>query len=272
MRPEKVFFFLSLILSALVVITSCVGIYAGNFYWQETYNWQIQAYGQDVVDMYLVVPVLLITAGIAIRQPRVSLLWGGAILYLLYTFVIYSFSVHFNSLFLEYCIILGLCFFLFLYLLYTQVKAPIHVGSFPIKAAKITGGYFMLIALLFYALWLKEIIPAITSGTAPAQLHDTGLFTNPVHVIDLSVVLPGMFITGVLLRQNKPLGYSLAPVFLVFTILMNCTIGYLAALMKVKGLTGDFSVSYIMAVLTVASVLLLVWFLKKTNQNIKLSV
>ena len=112
----KVILTSSVILSLLVIAVSLTGLLYPGFYAQETANWQAQTYGQDLIDLVLVVPTLLIAAALLFRGNKNALLvWGGAIIYLLYTFVIYCFSVHFNRLFLLYCFTLGLSFYSFLY-------------------------------------------------------------------------------------------------------------------------------------------------------------
>jgi hypothetical protein len=124
------------------------------------------------------------------------------------------------------------------------------------------GIYFIVISCLFFLLWLAEIVPAIINQVTPASLIETGLLTNPVYVIDLSVCLPALFITGFLLLGKNVLGSLLTPAMLVFLILMDLTIGALTVLMKSKGLTGDYSVAVAMFVLALLSMVLLIWCMK----------
>jgi hypothetical protein len=123
---------------------------------------------------------------------------------------------------------------------------------------KVTGIYFLAISILFYFLWLSEVIPSALQNTTPKSLAEVGLPTNPVHVIDLSVILPAIFITGILLLGKNVIGILFAPVMLSFFILMDITIGALVVVMKTKGLETDLSVTTIMSVLAVLSAGLLV--------------
>jgi hypothetical protein len=45
----------------------------------------------------------------------------------------------------------------------------------------------------------------------PENLLTTGLPTNPVHVIDLAIILPGIFMTGIMLIKKQPDGLSSCP-------------------------------------------------------------
>ena len=123
--------------------------------------------------------------------------------------------------------------------------------------SRLTGAYMMLIGIAFYLLWLKEIIPSVHSGEPPASVQDAGLFTNGVHVLDLSLVLPAIFITGILLWNKNPWAYYLAPVLLVFFILMDLTIACLVWLMNLQGIAEGAAVVPVMCVLAACSAALL---------------
>lgn len=253
--------FLSLPLAVLIIIASWIGLFTENFYFKETPNWISQAIGQDAIDLFLVTPLLLITTLLAGKNEKAFLLWGGVNLYLVYTFTIYCFDVRFNSLFLVYCFTLGLSFYSFLYFLFCL--KTLHVNDTDKNnPVKIIAVYFLLISCLFYLLWLSEIIPAIIKHTNPEGLNDTGLPTNPVHVIDLAVILPGFFIVAIMLFRKNPRGLLLVPPVLLFFILMDITIGGLVVVMDLKGLETNYLITIVMSVLALLSTLLLVWYLK----------
>lgn len=254
----------SLPLAALVIFVSVTGLGTPGFYAGETVNWQAQAVGQDFIDLFIAVPALLVSAVFAYNKKKAAILvWGGVIAYLLYTFLIYCFAVHFNRLFIFYCLTLGLSFYSLCWFLFSRLSRPSPVVHFSAVPHRIIGIYFIVIAALFYFLWMAEIIPAIISGEVPKSVKETGLITNAVHVIDLSVFLPGLFITGVLLLKRKIAGYMMAPVFLSFFVLMNITIGSLVLIMIQRGIEKSYGVAVIMGFLTIVSAGLLVWYVKR---------
>ena len=266
----KIIIALSLPLSILIILVSYVGLFTPDFYSKETLNWQAQSTGQDFIDLFLITPCLLITAFPAFRNNKTAFkLWGGVMLYLTYTFVIYCFEVHFNKLFIFYCLALGLSFYSFVYFLFTKIKKPVEDWVLNKTIAKITGIYFLIISGIFFFLWLSEIIPAIIRDKIPKSVVESGLFTNAVQVIDLSVFLPGIFITGVFLLRKKTLGYLFTPALLVFFILMDITIGVLVVIMKMKNIETDLAVAIVMSVLALISLLLLILNLKKLKTNNK---
>ncbi len=256
----------SLILVVLISLTGIRGLLVPGYYLRESVNWQIQATGQDLVDLCLVVPVLLITAFLAFRGRKfVTVLWGGVLLYIIYTFIIYCFTIHFNNLFLVYCFILGISFYLFAGFVPAEIRRLQRKESSKTLHFKITGIYFIFISILFYFLWLSEILPATLNHTVPESLKETGLVTNPVQVLDLSVFLPGIFICGLFLLKRKKEACFFAPAILLFFILMDLTIGTLSVLMWREGLSKSMAPAFIMGALFIFSAALLIWYLRNTE-------
>jgi hypothetical protein len=250
---------LSLITAALVVAVSITGIFNQNIYSKESANWKIQSVGQDKIDLMLITPVLLITSiMVYFKRNHAVLLWVGVMLYLTYTFIIYSFAVHFNLLYPVYCLILGLCFYSLVYYFFHRPGYEPPVIDF---WTKLTGIYFIVIAILFYGLWFSEILTAIFNGTTPATLQETGLPANPVHSIDLALFLPGVFLIGFNLLRKNPFALEMTPAILAFFILMNLTIGFLGWELGQDGLP------IIMASLALISIILLLLILKRVQLN-----
>jgi hypothetical protein len=259
---------LSFLLVILVIIVSIIGLFFPDTYSKETPNWTAQAVGQDMFDLFVIVPFLIIAAIFIQRKSRIALLlWGGVIFYLVYTFVIYCFAVHFSRLFIFYCMILGLSFYSLVYFLLSQIKESV-TDWFEKKApVKGVGIYLIAIACVFYLLWLSEIMPAIIAGATPKNIVEIGLLTNPVHALDLSVVLPGFIVVGVLLLRKKPLGLLLAPTVLVFMFLMDLTIGGLNIVMRARGLEASYILSAVMAGLALVSICLLALYFRSLKHD-----
>ncbi len=245
--------FLSLLMAALIIVVSLTGLTDSEFYSVESTGWKLQAIGQDFIDLLLVTPALLVTAILAFYQKRGALsFWAGVVLYLAYTFVIYCFDVHFNRLFLAYCLLLGLSFYCCLYYLYNSITVPFKI-TVRSKVNAATGMYFMFIGCLFYLLWLSEILPATITGIIPLSLQQAGLYTNPVHVLDIAILLPALSITGVLLLKNNSAAKAIVIPLLFFFVLMDITIGFLSWYMALKNNESAGPAPVIMGALAVVS-------------------
>ena len=256
----KSLFVLTLLLCVNIVVGSLTAISDKNFYHLETPNWQIQSRAQDFLDLFLIVPTLMIGSFLALRGKTIGIqIWLGAMLYTIYTFLIYTFSVHFNDLFFLYCLSLGLAFYSTILFLYQLRVTPGDEHAFS-TSHKIIAAYLIIIGVAFYGLWLSEVIGAVISGKIPQTIIDVGLTTNPVHVIDLSIFLPGIIITGILLWHRHPLGYLFTPALLTFFILMNLTIGFINWMMYKSGIAENNSLMWVMLFLAILSLGLLTWF------------
>lgn len=269
LSPRVTVLWISFLLVVLVGITSVTGLYTPEFYAREAPNWQVQSVGQDLVNLFLIVPVLICSAFLTYKKRKaVILVWGGVLLYLVYTFTIYCFAVHFNKLFIIYCFIWGLSFYGFSWFLFNLVKEHFPTEAFVTIPRLTTGIFFIILSVLFYLLWFFDIVTAMFNNQIPENVKETGLYTNPVHVLDISILLPGVLIIAVFLLKKKLLGFLLAPVLLAFFILMDITIGILAILLKNKGMDSGYEVVVIMGFLTVFSCILLLNYIKKIDMKI----
>lgn len=209
-------------LSVLVAIASLLGLFAPSIYGQETANWALQAKGQDIGNL-LAAAVLIVSGYRYCKRSYISaLVWLGSLLYLVYAYTIYAMAIHLNGLFLVYVAILGLSAYA---LLFNMNALRSGFGHSPdISARKFAGYTLAILGILFGLMWLGQLVPALIAGKVPQSILDAGLMTNPVHVIDLSVVLPGFILTGYLTVKNKPNGLFFVGPWLIFSVLMAVSI------------------------------------------------
>jgi hypothetical protein len=252
-------------LAALVAFVSLVGISSASIYARETPNWAAQAVGQDWFDLLFAVPWLLVTGVFAMRgSRRAQLLLAGGMLYTFYEFVIYCFSVHFNALFLAYCATLGGSFFALVgmgKLLFSD-SVRWHPNDGPIR----TAGVFLIgVGCLFALAWLGDIVTALMLHSTPPSVQEAGVPTNPVHVIDLSIVLPLHVIAGVALLRRRPVGYVLAPVVLAFGVLMALSLAGMMFVMRARGFEASLVLVSAMIFIATASAAILAFLLRRVD-------
>jgi hypothetical protein len=246
----------SVVVSPLVVLASVAGLADPRVYGQETQNWATQARGQDLGNLLAVVVLVVAAVWYWKGSQRAGLVWLGTLLYLVYAFVVYAVAVHFNYLFLVYVAVLGLS--AWAVILHANRLRDADV-QYPLgRPLKVAAGVIIGIGVLFAGLWLSELVPALISGKAPASLTEAGLWVNPIHVIDLSVVLPGFIVAGVAALQRREHGlFWLAP-WLVFSALMGSSIIAAMVLMVMAGVASTAPVMVMVSLVVVAS-LLTVW-------------
>lgn len=254
---------LTLPLVVLIAISSIIGIFFENIYSLEVPEYAAQGVGQDIINLLVLVPTLLVTAVLIIKGSKIPLfVWLGALIYSVYSYIVYCFGVHFNALFLIYCGILGLSFYLLIGSLLSINFETIKNWFDDKTPVKMPVIFLCVVAVLFYFLWLSEIIPAIINGLVPESVTESGLITQPIHVLDIAIILPGLVISTVLLRRKKGLGYVLTPSLFVFIILMTLAIGGMVVIMNLKGFEADLSLTIIFSSIAIISSLILIGFLR----------
>lgn len=223
----------SVTLAALVTVASILGLTAPSVYEDETKNWATQAKGQDVGNL-LAVAVLLVSGWAHHRgSHRAGLVWLGTLMYLVYAYVIYAMAVHFSQLFLVYVAVLGLSSYA---VLCSVDRLRAADGEAPTRPARRLAGWTSIaIGVLFTLLWMGELVPATLSDETPASVVEAGLWVNPVHVIDLALLLPAFVVAGVLTLRGRQPGPFLVGPLLVFSVLMAASIVAAMVLMTAEG-------------------------------------
>jgi hypothetical protein len=254
---------LSFPLAVLVAVAAWAGLFWFPIYAQETAIWAAEGQGGDAATLVVVVPILLGSATLALRgSVSARLVWMGTLIFLLYNFAVYAMAVHFNALFLVYCGGLSFSFYAFLGSLSSLSPSEIASIYGPRAPVKTMAAVLFLLAVVFAAQWLREIIPALLSGHAPKSVTDAGLLTSPVHVLDLSIVLPGFVITAIALLRRKPVAFVLAPALIVFGILMIVAVAGMIGALIFKGLANDYVVAAVLAGMGAGLAVLLVRYLR----------
>ncbi len=263
-KTDVMILMLSLPLAILTAIVSYAGVFIKSTYVRENALYAAQGIGQDIINLFIVVPILLITAFFARRKSKLGLLiWSGTIFYLAYSYTIYCFGLHFNNLFLAYCTILGLSFYSLIYFVIISLKENVSEWFETKFSTKSTGIFLIVIAVLFYFIWLSEIIPAILINATPKSITESGLLINPVHVLDIAICLPALIITGIALIKKKNIGILLAPTMMIFCIFMAIAIAGMVFVMKAKGLEANFNLTIVFGLITFVSTIFTFLYLRK---------
>jgi hypothetical protein len=262
MKRGTLILFFTFSLAVFIAIASYAGMFIPGTYARETLSYATQGIGQDAVNLFFIVPVLLISGWMTYSGNKMArYIYGGTIIYIAYTYIIYAVGVHFNSLFLAYCAILGLSVYAIIVLFATTDANPIKDMYDEKAPVRTVGIFFLFMAALFSSLWLREIIPALMAGGVPKSIEGTGLLVNPVHVLDLSIFLPGLVATAILLFKKHALGFLLAPMLLVFCVLMGVALWGMVVALVMNGVSEDITVAWVFAGIAAISTTFLVMFL-----------
>jgi hypothetical protein len=247
---------------------SGMGIMMESTYFRELPSLAAQGVGQDIINLFVGGPVMMGALYYMNRGSKsASWIFAGVVFYYLYSYIIYTFGIHHNDLFLVYCATLALSSYIFIF--WVHYNAGLDIKNWFSKAPPLKGTAIFLLAItaMFYVIWLKDIVPPLFKGEAPVFVQENNYSPNPVHAIDLSFALPGMIITSVLLFRKHKLGYLIAPVLLVFIVVLAIALIAMMVMIKARGLSDDASIAYIFSVMAVIGSLVLLLFLRRLKRN-----
>lgn len=225
----------------------------------------IQGIAQDYVTLFLAIPIIIGSLiGYRKNSIRSYFLLCGVLGYFLVTYLFYTAMAMYNILFLGYVSILALSFFG----LFICTRALILLKSFHFSEntpAKAVGGFLMFNAVAIALLWLSIVVPPLLDGTIyPLELnHFTTLI---VQGLDLGLLLPICFVSGLLLYRKNNLGYIYATIYLGFlSILMT------ALTAKIIGMSfigvNVIPVIFIIPTFNLVSIISAYFMIKNIKQN-----
>lgn len=267
MRNSKTPLWVSVLVAILVLLASGAGLLLTSTYARETTPWAIQAVAQDSANLVSVAVLVIAAYFVHKGSVRALLVWMGALLTLLYAYVIYAFAAHFNSLFIVYVAIVGLSFYLFLSSVLGLHADPLQSDFGALTKARVVSVYLLLVAVLFALLWLSQDIAAILTGRTPQSVTENGLLTNPVHVLDLGFYLPAMIITAILLWRRRFLGHFFAIPLLVFSILTGVGIIAIDVVTGMRGMPTSPGVDLFIAAISGVSLVLTVLYVREVQEQ-----
>lgn len=263
-----VWLWLSIGSAVLALIGSIVALVVPRVYAPLTPYFLPQALAQDVANLALVAPAWLILAALALRGSlRAYLLWLGVLMFSVYNYVIYAFSIPFGPVFPLWVAVLGISLYALIGGLLASDHDAVKTAYNNRRFVRVAGWMLIVTALLFGLLWASEDVPAIVNGRAPQSLADLGLPTNPVHVLDYAFFLPAIEVTGVWLLKGKAPAFTLAPSLMVFVILTGVPILLTPFLQTVRGEPAEWGVIAPIGTLTLLFLGMLLWLMNSIRDT-----
>lgn len=194
--------------------------------------------GTDIVTLALAIPLLL-AASAAYRRGslRGTLLLAGALTYFLYVYASRSLYNAYNYLFLVYIAAFSASLFGLVALVSTADRTGVAARLSAGRPRRGLSAFLAICGAVTSVVWLLPLLASTARGEPP-KLLDT-YATSVTDVLDLGVLVPTLFVTAVLVRQRRALGYLLAAALIVLLVLIAATIVAGTALQLAAGVTFD---------------------------------
>ena len=212
-----------------------VTIYGKGIYRHMSAEVAPQGIAQDYITLFAGIPLLLFSF-FKLKQGslRGKYLFTGTTAYFLVTYLFYTVMGMYNSMYLIYVLLLGASFYNFI-LSFLSFETRDLMFSFNASVPVRTTGSFLIINSVGIALlWLSIVVPPLLNGTV-IPLQTEHYTTLVVQGLDLGILLPASFISGLLWIRKKPLGYLLAPVYFIFLSLLMTALSAKVIAMKILG-------------------------------------
>ncbi len=159
------------------------------------------AWSQDTISALAALAILVVNARLRQGWAKGWLIWAGLVGYLFYAYALYSFDGVLNPAYPLYLAILALSV-LALVLFVRAVNPASLVSARRQPPRRTVAGLFGLLLVLFTALWLSQLLPAMAARQPlPGQT---------IFVLDLAIALPLTGLTAWLLWRGHPVGDLLA--------------------------------------------------------------
>jgi hypothetical protein len=259
---------LAAVATVLAALAAVAGLALPGLY-VDAPNWVQQAQGTDLATLFLAVPVLMVglwTASRGSLAGRLAVVAG--MLYLVYNYAIFAFSVSMNPLTAVYIAIFGLS----LWSLLLAGRAAVQDSDAVTERLdrRAAGGLLVGVGVMFGLLWLAQIAGTGMTGVLPPDLVKAGISSNPVYALDLAFFLPLSAIAGIgLLRRNDAAAFAFP--MLVWVPLMGAGVVGGIVLMAVDGDMAAVPVAVVITVLgAVSSILALVAIVRRRADSVLL--
>ena len=243
MKHKTILILLTSVILVMASIAAGTGIFSnegpGPFEYKSIHGESVQIYGkgvysymsaelapqgiaQDLITLFLALPVLLISLVYSLKgSVRGKLVYTGVTSYLFVTYLFYLAMGTYSYLFLVYVILLGST-------AASLTLDMLSLGQIDLTgqlkqqaSVKAAGSFLIFNGLAIGLLWLGRVVPPLIDGT----IYPEGLdhyTTMIVQGFDLALLLPLSIVSGFLLYQRNEAGILLGIVYLVFlSILMT---------------------------------------------------
>ncbi len=256
----------------LLAIAAGAGLFSSGLY-RDDASLTAQALGQDLITLVVALPALVICAVLAARgSQRARLVWLGLLVYVAYTYASYAFGIQWNPMFLVYVALLGCSTYALIAGLLAVDRSRLQASFTDRTPAKAVSIFLMVIAAVFYLMWLSEAGPASLTGITPESIQQDGTPTNVIHVLDMGLLLPALVIAAVSLWRKQPMGYALASAFLVNLAFLALAILSMTVFQARAGEPAPMPMVIVFVALFALSVGMLVWHLKNLRAAPQASV
>jgi len=203
--------FLTPLIAIFVLIAAAVGVFVPDFY-QEIVDPRFATgiITADIISL-ICVPILFVCMVFVRRGSQIArLIWVSLLIYLGYTYALYSFDRMYTLLYPLYMVLFSLNCFAVVTILTRLNANQLSECAEDLHLRRVTAIFLCFIGLILYIIELPIILERIPGGVEAGG--------TPFMVMDLCLIAPIAILTGIGLWQKRPWGAVLTGIFLIKAI------------------------------------------------------
>jgi len=233
-------------------------------YYYDTVSSAAQQQGNDVVTLFVALPLLVVSTRMTSRGSlRGRLLLTGTIGFFLYTYLSMCMLTAFNALFLVYVAVFGLSLYAFILCMmsFDLETLPRHFSD-RLPRGWIAALLFVIGAFLTLT-WLGRVLSPLMQNTPPFLDNATSMV---IQAMDLSLVVPLAILSGILLLRRSAWGYLLTSVFVLKAITLGLAVSAMVINMALAGAPEGAGIAIPFLIITALNIAAAVSLLKNISQ------
>lgn len=259
---------LSFAIAILTFIVSAGGLFIGNLY-RDNNAFVLSAWaGNDLVTLFLALPLLLGSLFLFISGSlRGQLFWLGMLDYSIYNFAFYLFGSAFNYFFPLYVALFVLSI---LTMIFGMINLNVNQVREYIKGKvylKFVSVYMFFMAGGLGFVWLSQWLNFVLTGKLPDVIVITGGSTNLIAILDLSFIVSIGILAAKWLWEKRTFGYVLAVTFNVKCAVYNVVLIAGCFTQAQWGVKGAFDSLFVWLFCLVGCLTSTIYLLGNFNKN-----
>jgi len=243
-----------------------VNIYGSGLYRNDSVSVASQGRASDLVTLIFGIPLLWISFYFANKGSfRGRLMLTGTLGYFLYTYMSYTFLWMYNSFFILYVMLMAMSLYAFILCFMSFNINKIFLAFSESLPVKFLGGFQIFIGFAIGLLWLGRIAPSVFMEGTPVGLeHYTTLV---IQGMDLGIVVPTAFLSGILLIKHRPFGYLLSSVIITKGVTMLTCISAMIVNQALNGVEMSLAETIIFPAFNILAFICLFLLMKNVRND-----
>jgi hypothetical protein len=214
-RADRAARVLSVGIAVVAVTASAMGLFVSDLYADGA--WAREALrGGDLTTLVLAVPLLIGSLLMSARgSARARAVWIGVLAYFVYNSAFYAFGTTFNDAFILHVALLSMSIFALACALVSTDLVETWRAFEGVRGARWAGLFLAFVGGAQGALWLVVIARNVATGELIADVPAAG--QHLVFALDLSLLVPALVLSGIMLFRRLPLGFLLGAAMAVMS-------------------------------------------------------